>query len=299
MTRKESGALLALLTQTKMSWSKTANLLIEGSQIRSILEMSLDGAQQALDHHEVVEKYISEAEEYLRVWQEEGIAFLSIFDSQYPLQLHLIHQRPPFITVKGSLKDEDRRGIAIVGTRKASEQGKYQAFEIARALANLKIPVISGLAAGIDTAAHQGALEAGGRTVAVIGTGLHHVYPPQNFALQNRISETGAVISQFLPDQSPTKKNFPMRNAIMSGYAAATLVVEASATSGAKMQARLALEHGRPVILLETLVREHAWAMEYSQRPNVKVVSSTHEACEVATSISQNYDANILVDNVA
>lgn len=299
MNGKESGALLALLTQTKASWSKTSNRLSDGEDIFSILESSLNGAQHAIDETQVFEKLVSDAEATLLDWNAEGINFLSIFDPDYPLQLHLIHQRPPFITYRGQLKKDDRRGIAIVGTRKATDQGKRQAFEIARSLARLGIPVISGLASGIDTAAHCGALEEGGRTVAVIGTGLRNYYPKENAALQNQIAEQSAVVSQFFPDMGPHKANFPMRNAIMSGYSAATLVVEASETSGAKMQARIALEHGRPVILLDTLLREHDWAREFAKRPNVTVVSSTSEACDFASSTSNSYGNGPLVENVA
>jgi DNA processing protein len=143
--------------------------------------------------------------------------------------------------------------------------------------------VISGLAAGIDTAAHTAALAAGGRTVAVIGTGLHHAYPAQNRQLQERIGHEHLVLSQFLPDGGPTKKTFPMRNAVMSGYAAATVVVEAAHRSGARMQAGLALRHGRPVLLLDTLL-EHDWAREHASRPGTHVVK---DAGEVLTALQE------------
>jgi DNA processing protein len=109
--------------------------------------------------------------------------------------------------------------------------------------------------------------------VAVIGTGLHHSYPKENADLQARISKVGLVISQFLPDTPPTKATFPMRNAVMSGYSAATVVVEAPYRSGARMQARLALEHGRRVFLLESLL-VNDWARTYAERPNTTVIRS-------------------------
>jgi DNA processing protein len=117
------------------------------------------------------------------------------------------------------------------------------------------------MAAGIDTAAHTASLDEGGRTVAVIGTGIDRVFPPENRALRDRIiASGGAIISQFFPDQPPAQWSFPMRNIVMSGLALATLVIEASETSGAKKQARAALEHGRPVFLPKELVATHEWA---------------------------------------
>ena len=130
---------------------------------------------------------------------------------------------------------------------------------------------MSGLAAGIDTAAHRAALDAGGRTIAVIGTGLHHAFPKENAELQDRLGDEHAVISQFWPDQGPSKDTFRMRNALMSGISRATVVVEAAYTSGARMQARVALENQRPVVLLSSLVAEQEWAHEFAERPGVYV----------------------------
>jgi DNA processing protein len=139
---------------------------------------------------------------------------------------------------------------------------------------------VSGLAAGIDSAAHRAALDAGARTIAVIGTGLHHTFPKENAELQDRLCGEHAVISQFWPDQGPRKHTFPMRNAVMSGIARATVVVEASFTSGARMQARLALEHGRPVVLLKSLLDAHEWAREYAELPGVYVVEHIAEVVD-------------------
>src|SRR5205085_6572040 len=130
--------------------------------------------------------------------------------------------------------------------------------------------VLSGLAAGIDTAAHTAALDKGGRTVAVIGTGLRRAYPPQNEALQGRIARECAVVSQFWPDEAPRRRSFPMRNAVMSGMGLATVIVEATHTSGARVQSRFALAQERPVFLLASLL-EQQWARELSTRPGVHV----------------------------
>ncbi len=296
MARVGSDVLLALINQKSFSWSKTVAQLEQGDSLLSILEMSLEGLEPTFDSRTFVDQSIVEANAQIENWRTEGIQFTSIYDQAFPRQLHLINQRPPFITYKGTLLEQDRAGIAVVGTRNASERGLRQAFEIGSALASCGITVVSGLAAGIDTSAHRGAMSVGGRTVAVIGTGLHNYFPAENRDLQLDIAKKGAVISQFLPDIEPTKSSFPMRNAIMSGYSGATLVVEASSTSGAKMQARLALGHGRPVILLDTLVEQHEWAKDYSSRPNVTVVGSAREACEVAIKTTSRYEAKVLTE---
>ncbi|MGH2894829.1 MAG: DNA-processing protein DprA, partial [Solirubrobacteraceae bacterium] len=189
------------------------------------------------------------------------------------------HDRPPILFVSGRLTAPDARSIAIVGARRASSAGLTAATRLSDALARAGYVVISGLAAGIDTAAHEAALAAAGRTVAVIGTGLRHSYPPQNAALQRRITAEGAVVSQFWPDAPPTRKSFPRRNAVMSGLALGTVVVEASFRSGARLQARLALAHGRPVFLWRTLLDE-PWAREVAQRPGVHVISEPAQVME-------------------
>ena len=156
--------------------------------------------------------------------------------------------------VAGKLESRDARSVAVIGTRRPSSAGLDRARAVAEHLVGCGFTVASGLAAGIDTAAHTAALARGGRTIAVIGTGLHRSYPPQNAALQRRIATEGAVISQFWPDAPPSRTSFPQRNAVMSGIALATIVIEASHTSGARTQARHALAHGRPVLLMDSLL---------------------------------------------
>jgi DNA processing protein len=145
--------------------------------------------------------------------------------------------------------------------------------------------IVSGLAAGIDTAAHAGALAEGGRTLAVVGTGLRHAYPPQNASLQRRIAAEGAVISQFWPNTRPDRRTFPLRNALMSGLALATVGVEATRTSGARTQVRAAAAHGRPVLLAGQLL-DQPWARDFADRPGVHVFRSLPELDDVVASLS-------------
>lgn len=198
-------------------------------------------------------------------WLEAGHDMHSVLDDSYPTLLRQIFDRPPLVFVHGSWRpDVDWRSVSVVGTRRASLDGLGRARKLSRELVDAGFTVVSGLARGIDTAAHTAALAAGGRTIAVLGAGLEHTYPPENRDLARQIEGgAGALVSQFFPHQSPARWTFPMRNAVMSGLSLATVVVEASSTSGAKLQARLALRHGRAVFLLRSLLAAHSWARDY------------------------------------
>jgi DNA processing protein len=185
----------------------------------------------------------------------------------------------------GRLEPSDARSIAVIGSRRAPPAGLRRARAIAERLVDAGHTIVSGLAAGVDTAAHVSALQRRGRTIAVVGTGLHHVYPPQNAALQQRIVAEGAVLSQFWPEAGPSRQNFPLRNAVMSGLALATVVVEATQTSGVRTQVRAALAQGRPVLLASSLL-EQPWARETAARPGVRVFRSVDELDEVVGRIS-------------
>jgi DNA processing protein len=210
-----------------------------------------------------VERAVGEAES----WLASGLDIRTVLDSAYPPLLHSIFNRPPMLFVAGTWDQQrDYSSVAVVGTRRASQAGLRRARRLVKELAAAGYTIISGLALGIDTAAHEAALAHGARTVAVLGSGLRRVYPATNRALAERIVATGgALLSQFFPDQPPAKWTFPKRNVVMSGLSLATVVIEAGETSGAKMQARIALEHGRSVFLLSSLVAEHDWAKRYVQ----------------------------------
>lgn len=208
---------------------------------------------------------LAKAAEDVEAWLERGLDVRTVLDPHYPARLHSIFDRPPMVFVKGSWRDgTDWRSVAVVGTRKVSAEGRARASRLSRELVEAGFTIVSGLAAGVDTAAHTACLEAGGRTVAVMGTGLDHVYPASNKDLAARILEAGgALVTQFFPHQSPRPWMFPARNVVMSGLSMATVVVEASETSGAKLQARVALQHGRAVFLLRSLVESHEWARQF------------------------------------
>jgi DNA processing protein len=282
----DSAALVALLRSGSRPWAVYAEMVEEAGSAVAVWEREreLFGASEAqaslFAKDDDPPRELDAARVEIAAWEAEGMRLLTVLDPGYPDNLRAVHDRPPLVFMAGRLEPADARSIAVVGARAASSTGLAAAASIAEHLVGSGYTVVSGLAAGIDTAAHKAALRAGGRTVAVIGTGLRRSYPPQNAALQRQIAAECAVISQFWPDAPPNKRSFPMRNAVMSGFALATVVVEASQTSGSRIQARLALEHGRPVFLLEAVL-EHAWARECASRPGARVVSSPAEITTV------------------
>lgn len=215
---------------------------------------------------------------------------VTVLDDDYPANLRMIQDHPPLLFVRGSMLDADTRAIAVVGTRNPSDDGVRAAGSLAAALAEHEVTVVSGMAAGIDTAAHVGALNAGGRTIAVFGTGINRVYPRSNQALARRIPSSGAVVSQFMPDQPATRWSFPVRNIVTSGLALATVVVEAGPTSGAKLQAHDALRHGKRVFLLRDLVDSQSWAAELIDTPGVTAVEDPQDVEGIVAMIEVELD---------
>lgn len=174
-----------------------------------------------------------------------GARIITASDDEYPAALRGIHDPPIVLYVLGGLIERDRNAVAVVGSRRASHYATECAKKLSFQMAYAGLTVVSGLARGIDTAAHSGALAAKGRTIAVIGAGLAHIYPPENSALAERIASCGAVLSEFPIDTKPDRQTFPIRNRIVTGISFGVLVVEAGANSGALISAGQAAEQGR------------------------------------------------------
>jgi len=179
-----------------------------------------------------------------------GVKAITCHDPDYPARLKEIYDYPPLLYLRGSLLPEDEWCLAVVGTRRATVYGRQVTEEIVTDLAQSKITVVSGLAKGIDSVAHHSALQAGGRSIAILACGLDIVYPAENAELARRIMPQGALISEYPLGTRPKAENFPRRNRIMSGISLGVLVVEAGETSGAMITARLALEQNREVFAI-------------------------------------------------
>lgn len=177
----------------------------------------------------------------------QGIQVVTWADDTYPERLHTIDAAPPVLYMRGELSSTDAWAVAIVGTRRATRYGRQVADELAAALAAQGITVVSGLARGVDGVAHRAALRAGGRTLAVLGSGVDKIYPPEHRHLADEIRAHGAILSDYAPGTPPDAVNFPPRNRIIAGLSLATVVVEAGESSGALITARFALEQGREV----------------------------------------------------
>ncbi len=272
----ELAALFALLKvkPSSGSWGElAAEVAYEGSAER-VLSRDLDDG--ALFERVDKDALLSAAMEEVEQWSRQGLRLVTVLDDEYPARLLDIRETPPFLFYDGELRLDDR-GMSIVGTRDASPQGLTHARHAAEYLVEEGLTVISGLATGIDAAAHTAALDAGGRTVAFVGSGILKQYPRENSDLQGRIASQGLVFSQFYPHHPPTQETFPIRNASMSGYGLATIIIEAGEHSGTRIQARLAVGHGRPLILSSKVARETVWGSKLVGVPNVYVASTISE----------------------
>lgn len=287
--RQERAAVFALAVANLAPWHQIADLVGEVGSALAIVDGKLPlltaADEQLADRlaAEVSRETVEAAHAEIAALLEShpDVSMCTVLDSTYPENLRSIFNRPPFLFVRGRLTAEDEQAIAVVGTRRPSPEGREQARILAAALSDRGVTVVSGLAAGIDTEAHTAALDAGGRSIAVMGTGITRVYPRDNRELSERIAGSGALVSQFAPTAPPRQQNFPMRNVVSSGIAVGTAVIEASSTSGAKMQARLALEHGKRLFLIESLVLQEEWARKYAERPGCIVVHDVEQILSI------------------
>jgi DNA processing protein len=188
-----------------------------------------------------------EAEKEIIRAEKAAVKIVPFTDSSYPARLRMISDPPSLLYLKGEIRRDDEKAVAVVGSRSTSDYGRRVARDLCRGLASLGFTVVSGMARGIDGTAHETSLNAGGRTIAVLGSGVDRVYPAEHDKLYRRISENGAVISEFPMGTRPLAFNFPARNRLISGLSLGVVVVEATEKSGSLITAALALEQGREV----------------------------------------------------
>lgn len=293
-------ALLALCRIPKVSWYLLAR---EAQRLDGLHRLThgevTETSPEALAAAEAIRSalsqwptLVSEAEREIEKAQTVDARLVTVLDEDYPTTLRLIFNLPPFLFVRGEFAETDLRSVAVVGTRDASTDGVKRSGRMARLLVERGVTVVSGLARGIDTAAHHAALAAGGRTIAVIGTGIRKCYPAQNRELAEAIAEQGALVSQFWPDMPGASYTFPRRNVTMSGIAQGTVVIEASSTSGAKMQARLALEHGKKVFLIKSLTEAQEWARKYVDKRGATMVDDVDDVVRLLADPERIHAAN-------
>jgi DNA processing protein len=230
-----------------------------------------------------------DAEAELRVAESHGIDVLTEADTEYPRPLRQIHDPPGVLFRRGKALPQDELAVAIVGTRHATRYGIAQAERLAGSLARTGFTVVSGLARGIDAAAHRGALAAGGRTIAVLGNGVLVNYPPEHKDLQNEIADHGHVLSELPPLMKPLSGTFPQRNRIISGLCLGTIVVEAQDRSGALITARHAYEQGREVFAVPGPVDSRASAGPHALiRDGAKLVATIDDVLAELGPLAEN-----------
>lgn len=238
--------------------------------------LQVDGVTQrhvvAIKNHKMPAQVNAE----LDLLARKGYRIIPLTDRDYPKLLREIPDPPPYLYVSGKLCSSTLK-IAVVGSRNATGYGLATTKSLCAGLAALGITIVSGMARGIDTAAHEGALAAGGKTIAVLGSGLERIYPAENKRLFQRISKNGAVVSEFSLETEPEGHNFPLRNRIISGMSLGTVVVEATKKSGSLITARLAAEQNREVFAVpgsiqsfkstgtHTLIKQGAKLVEHAQ----------------------------------
>ncbi len=230
----------------KTAWNASVKELTSIGGCSSEIALSLDKKK----------KYIEPEIEMARL-DKEGIGYVTYQEQSYPEPLKNIFDPPPGLFYKGDLVSQDNVAVALVGSRRPTHYGKTVSEKIAAELAESGLTVVSGLARGIDSSAHRGALKAGGRTIAVLGNGIDLVYPRENRELQDNIPLSGAVISEYPLGSPPEAWHFPVRNRIISGLSKAIVVIEASERSGSLITADCALEQGREVLAVPGNINSH------------------------------------------
>ncbi|MDW8052095.1 MAG: DNA-processing protein DprA [Armatimonadota bacterium] len=251
MTREELVAWLQLLS-LEFSANKLRTLLERFGDPEGVLSASRDDLRALPGIREAdivaIERAAREPITVPKALEISEVRLVVLGDSEYPRPLEVLPDPPPALFVWGTLHERDRFAVSVVGTRAPSAYGRMVAERFTRDLCEAGLTIVSGGAVGIDTIAHRTALEAGGRTIAILGSGLGYLYPSENRALFRQIAESGgAVVSEYFWDAAPDAWRFPVRNRLIAAWGLGTLVVEAPETSGALITARLAGEYGREV----------------------------------------------------
>ncbi|MCB4791749.1 MAG: DNA-processing protein DprA [Elusimicrobia bacterium] len=249
----EKKAVITLVLLPEIGPVRFQNLINRFGSAVQVLNSSWEELNLVEDINENLSKKIARAknevdtDKEIELAAKLGINIVTCFEYEYPKALRNLYNYPAVVYIKGEIKDIDILSVGIVGTRHPTNYGRNAALQFAKDFAKYEVTTISGLARGIDTEVHSSTINAGGRTLAVLGNGLNRHYPPENRKLEEKIVKQGALISEFPLDIEPDRQNFPRRNRIISGLSLATLVVEADIKSGALITARYSVEQGKDV----------------------------------------------------
>lgn len=273
----------------KKLWDKYGNIKevweAEEGQILKVEDLNKAAVKAFLENRKSIN-----LEKELDKVQGKNIKVLTLEDKEYPFALKNIYDPPPVLYIKGDLIKDDEKALAIVGTRKASRYGLEIAQRLASELATMGITIVSGMAMGIDTAAHKGALTAKGRTLAVFGCGVDVIFPSENKNLADEIVGSGALVSEFPVGTGTEKRNFPRRNRIISGLSLGVIVVEGHYDSGAMITAKAALDQGREVFAVPgNIEMEQSKGPHWLIKQGAKLVETVDDVLEeLNLKVSQN-----------
>lgn len=215
--------------------------------------------------------------ELMKLLEDSEVRIILSTSPDYPRRLGDLDGRPALLFVRGDIGRLETPSVSVVGSRQASEEGVRTAYMLASTMASSGYTIVSGLAAGVDSASHNGTLDGGGRTIAVMGTGLGKIYPSDNHELADRIAKRGALVTQFPPLHSPTKTSFPSRNVLVAGLSDATLVVEMGEQSGTRIEVNCAIAQGRRVLLWAPILGSKKWARQFAEHPRVSFIENEVE----------------------
>ena len=284
----ERRALVALMLVPNIGWSRARTLIQHLKRPTAVFEAAPSVLQQVpdigpktatairkFDDHDAVD------EEFERA-SDMNVRLITLWDAAYPERLRQTYDPPPCLWIRGALHPSDTHALAVVGTRRCTDYGRGVARDLTRALVQQGYTIVSGLAYGIDAVAHRTALNAGGRTLAVLGSGLARIYPQKHTRLAHQITDQGAVLSEYALDEDPNASNFPERNRVVSGLTLGSLIVESHAKGGALITARLAVEQNREVFAVPGPVGRSAseGTNRLIQRGHAKLVLTVDDLLE-------------------
>ncbi len=283
----EQAAVLALAAASQLEWHQAATLIERAGSAQRILAGQLDDLEwyerddAAALARGVGPELLERASALVASLGERGLGLVTVLDDGYPANLRLVFDPPPFLLLRGRLSAADECALAVVAAPDAAAETIERARELAAGLARRRVTVVCGLDSAADAAVHDAALDAGGRTIAVLATGLDYPHPARLRGLDRRIASSGALVSPTWPEAPATFTSAVLRNATMSGIALGLVAVDGDAFSEVRNQARHCLEHDKRLFITRSLVLCEPWAKHYAAHSGTTIVDGVDDAVEV------------------